>query len=123
MHGGEGTFKSDLLMVGNRLVVMSFQSLEDCIGKEKFIECSTSKSLNEGLNLTNSSSLLFVDLSTATRASVCSIFAVILLIVPVDNLTISSVIVFITIEAISPNLMNLDKLAIFMSATFASHFE
>jgi hypothetical protein len=96
-HGGEGTFKSVLLMVGNRLVMMSFQSLEDRIAKEIFIESSKSKSLNEGLNLTHSSSSLIVDLSTATRASVCSIFAVILLIVPVDNLTICSVIVFITI--------------------------
>jgi 16S rRNA (cytosine1402-N4)-methyltransferase len=34
----------DLLMVGGRLVVMSFQSLEDRIVKEIFMEASTSKS-------------------------------------------------------------------------------
>jgi 16S rRNA (cytosine1402-N4)-methyltransferase len=34
----------DLLMVGGRLVVMSFQSLEDRIVKEIFTEASTSKS-------------------------------------------------------------------------------
>ena len=34
----------DLLMVGGRLVVMSFQSLEDRIVKEIFAEASTSKS-------------------------------------------------------------------------------